>query len=56
VGRNIFQSQAPQAMIAAVNAVVHNKRKAERGLRAVQLAQGEGVTLVVPGRRQRVRP
>jgi putative autoinducer-2 (AI-2) aldolase len=27
MGRNIFQSEAPQAMIAAINAVVHNNAK-----------------------------
>jgi putative autoinducer-2 (AI-2) aldolase len=27
MGRNIFQSEAPQAMIAAINAVVHKKAK-----------------------------
>ena len=42
MGRNIFQSDAPKAMIAAVAAVVHKNLKAERGVRAVQVAQGEG--------------
>ena len=27
MGRNIFQSEAPKAMIAAINAVVHKKAK-----------------------------
>jgi putative autoinducer-2 (AI-2) aldolase len=27
MGRNIFQSDAPQAMIAAINAVVHQNTK-----------------------------
>ena len=27
MGRNIFQSEAPKAMIAAINAVVHKKLK-----------------------------
>jgi putative autoinducer-2 (AI-2) aldolase len=27
MGRNIFQSEAPKAMIAAINAVVHNNAK-----------------------------
>src|SRR6201985_905934 len=27
MGRNIFQSEAPQAMLAAINAVVHHKAK-----------------------------
>jgi putative autoinducer-2 (AI-2) aldolase len=27
MGRNIFQSEAPQAMIAAINAVVHKNAK-----------------------------
>jgi putative autoinducer-2 (AI-2) aldolase len=27
MGRNIFQSDAPQAMIAAINAVVHRNAK-----------------------------
>ena len=32
MGRNIFQSEAPQAMIAAVNAVVHKNTKPKEAL------------------------
>ena len=44
MGRNIFQSDAPKAMIAAVNAVVHENMQAEGGLGTVQVAEGEGMT------------
>ena len=39
MGRNIFQSDAPQAMIAAVAAVVHKNMKPKDALRPVQVAQ-----------------
>ena len=44
MGRNIFQSDAPKAMIAAVGAVVHKNVKPKEALRPVQLAQGQGLT------------
>ena len=43
MGRNIFQSDAPKAMIAAVAAVVHKSMKPRRGARPLQVAQGEEV-------------
>jgi len=38
MGRNIFQSDAPKAMIAAVNAVVAQQHQAGRGARNLQVA------------------
>ena len=32
MGRNIFQSEAPQAMLAAVNAVMHKNAKPKEAL------------------------
>ncbi len=43
MGRNIFQSDAPKAMIAAVGAVVHKKHEAEGCLRPVQFDEVEGL-------------
>ena len=48
MGRNIFQSDAPKAMIAAVAAVVHKSMKPRRGARPLQVAQGEEVTATAP--------
>ena len=43
MGRNIFQSDAPVAMITAVHAVVHKNLKPADALGDVQGAQGEGI-------------
>ena len=43
MGRNIFQSDAPKAMIAAVARRRAQEHEARRGARAVQVAQGEEV-------------
>ena len=44
MGRNIFQSEAPQAMIAAVAAVVHKNMKPKEALDLFKTlkAKGEG--------------
>ena len=51
MGRNIFQSDAPKAMIAAVGAVVHKKHEAEGSLRDVQFDEVEGLGRVLIGAR-----
>ena len=43
MGRNIFQSDAPKAMIAAVERRRAQEHQAGRGARPVQVAQGEGI-------------
>ena len=42
MGRNIFQSDAPQAMIAAVNAVVHKNGKPKEAYELFNSLQGKG--------------
>src|SRR5487761_856423 len=42
MGRNIFQSDAPKAMIAAVNAVVHNNAKPKEALELYQSLKAKG--------------
>jgi 3-hydroxy-5-phosphonooxypentane-2,4-dione thiolase len=42
MGRNIFQSDAPKAMIAAVNAVVHKGAKPAEGLDVYQSMKAKG--------------
>ena len=42
MGRNIFQSQAPQAMIAAVNAVAHNNAKLKEAYKLFSSLKAEG--------------
>jgi putative autoinducer-2 (AI-2) aldolase len=42
MGRNIFQSEAPKAMIAAVNAVVHNNTKPAEALEIYKSLKGKG--------------
>jgi putative autoinducer-2 (AI-2) aldolase len=42
MGRNIFQSEAPKAMIAAVNAVVHNNAKPKEALEIYKSLKGKG--------------
>ena len=42
MGRNIFQSEAPKAMIAAVNAVVHNNAKPKDALEIFKSLKGKG--------------
>src|SRR5215510_1205189 len=42
MGRNIFQSDAPKAMIAAVNAVVHQNLKPADGLEMYQSLKAKG--------------
>jgi len=53
MGRNIFQSEAPKAMIAAVNAVVHKEAKAQGSVRAVQFTQSDGMIQQVPAQSAR---
>src|SRR6201982_3412472 len=42
MGRNIFQSEAPKAMIAAVHAVVHKNLKPSEGLEMYQSMRAKG--------------
>jgi putative autoinducer-2 (AI-2) aldolase len=42
MGRNIFQSDAPKAMIAAVHAVVHKNLKPKEGLEMFQSLKAKG--------------
>jgi putative autoinducer-2 (AI-2) aldolase len=42
MGRNIFQSDAPKAMIAAVHAVVHQNRTPKEGLEMYQSLKAKG--------------
>jgi putative autoinducer-2 (AI-2) aldolase len=42
MGRNIFQSDAPKAMIAAVNAVVHNNTKPKEALEIFMSLKAKG--------------
>jgi UDP-N-acetylglucosamine 2-epimerase (non-hydrolysing) len=42
MGRNIFQSEAPQAMIAAVNAVVHKNAKPKEALEIYSALKAKG--------------
>ena len=42
MGRNIFQSDAPKAMIAAVNAVVHKSTKPREALEIYQSLKAKG--------------
>jgi DeoC/LacD family aldolase len=42
MGRNIFQSEAPKAMIAAVGAVVHNNTKPKEALEIYKSLKGKG--------------
>jgi 3-hydroxy-5-phosphonooxypentane-2,4-dione thiolase len=42
MGRNIFQSDAPKAMIAAVNAVVHKKAKPAEALDLYKSLKSKG--------------
>jgi putative autoinducer-2 (AI-2) aldolase len=42
MGRNIFQSDAPKAMIAAVNAVVHRSAKPAEALDLYKSLRGKG--------------
>jgi putative autoinducer-2 (AI-2) aldolase len=42
MGRNIFQSDAPHAMIAAVNAVVHRNAKPKEALELFQTLKAKG--------------
>jgi len=42
MGRNIFQSDAPKAMIAAVNAVVHQNVKPKDALEIYQSLKAKG--------------
>ncbi len=43
MGRNIFQSDAPKAMIAAINAVVHKNAKPKEAYELFIFVEGEGV-------------
>jgi putative autoinducer-2 (AI-2) aldolase len=42
MGRNIFQSDAPKAMIAAVNAVVHQNAKPKEAYQMFQEMKASG--------------
>jgi len=42
MGRNIFQSDAPKAMIAAVNAVVHKGARPSEALDVFKSMQAKG--------------
>jgi putative autoinducer-2 (AI-2) aldolase len=42
MGRNIFQSDAPKAMIAAVNAVVHKNTKPKEAFELFQSLRAKG--------------
>jgi 3-hydroxy-5-phosphonooxypentane-2,4-dione thiolase len=42
MGRNIFQSDAPRAMIAAVHAVVHKNLTPKEGLEMYQSLKAKG--------------
>jgi 3-hydroxy-5-phosphonooxypentane-2,4-dione thiolase len=42
MGRNIFQSDAPKAMIAAVHAVVHKNLKPADALEMYESLKGKG--------------
>jgi putative autoinducer-2 (AI-2) aldolase len=42
MGRNIFQSEAPKAMIAAVGAVVHNNTKPKEALEIYKSLKAKG--------------
>jgi len=42
MGRNIFQSDAPKAMIAAVHAVVHKNLKPKEALEMYQSLKAKG--------------
>jgi 3-hydroxy-5-phosphonooxypentane-2,4-dione thiolase len=42
MGRNIFQSEAPQAMIAAVGAVVHKNLKPKEAFDLFNTLKGKG--------------
>ncbi len=44
MGRNIFQSEAPEAMIQAVRAVVHEKYSAEEAYQKFEELKGQGIT------------
>ena len=50
MGRNIFQSDYPEAMIRAVAAVVHEIRETRRGVRGIRASAGPGQAQA-PGRR-----
>ena len=41
LGRNIFQSDAPQAMISAVHAVVHKNLKPAEGFEMFKALRGK---------------
>ena len=42
MGRNIFQSDAPKAMIAAINAVVHKNTKPKEALEIYKSLKAKG--------------
>jgi len=42
MGRNIFQSEAPKAMLAAINAVVHNSAKPAEALDIYKSLKAKG--------------
>jgi len=42
MGRNIFQSEAPKAMIAAVHAVVHKNLKPAEGFELFKSLKSKG--------------
>jgi putative autoinducer-2 (AI-2) aldolase len=42
MGRNIFQSDAPQAMLAAINAVVHRNMKPKQAFELYQSRKAQG--------------
>ncbi len=44
MGRNIFQSEAPEAMIQAVRVVVHEKYSAEEAYQKFEELKGQGIT------------
>lgn len=42
IGRNIFQSDAPKAMLAAVNAVMHKNMKPKEALELYRSLKSKG--------------
>jgi len=55
MGRNIFQSDDPVAMIQAVGAVVHKKEKPEKAFQLYQQLKGEMRARNVPDRSRLAR-
>jgi putative autoinducer-2 (AI-2) aldolase len=56
MGRNIFQSAAPKAMIAAINAVVHKNLKPKEAYELFSALKTKGCCSSLRGAKRRSNP